>query len=80
MVGSSVTSNGGSDAGRWLAADRGGLWSRATVTDVAPDLSGATTLRLRLPETPQLLAGQYYLVRVAVDASPGGYEQSKSES
>lgn len=80
MVGSSVTSNGGGDAGRWLAADRGGLWSRATVTDVVPDPSGATTLQLRLPETPQLLAGQYYLVRLAVDTSPGAVEQAYSVS
>ncbi len=47
---------------------------------MTPDTVEATTLRLRLPEAPELLPGQYYLVRLAIDARPGAVEQAFSIS
>ena len=63
--------------GRWLAADRMAMWEEVKVTGVERTLSG-TMLRLRLDEVPDLLPGQYYLVRLTVDAPPGVAEQAYS--
>lgn len=62
---------------RWLAADRKSMWEEVKVTAVERARSG-TMLRLRLDELPDLLPGQYYLVRLAVDAPPGVAEQAYS--
>nr|MDA8358851.1 hypothetical protein [Actinomycetota bacterium] len=55
---------------RWLAADRARMWEDAEVVGVERR-AAAALLRLRLVEVPDLLPGQYYLVRLAVDAPPG---------
>jgi ferredoxin-NADP reductase len=68
------------DCDRWLAADRGRLWEPALVVATDPDASQTKTLRLRLPEAPELLPGQYYLVRLAVDSPPVVVEQAYSVS
>jgi ferredoxin-NADP reductase len=52
----------------------------ATVLGARPDGSGAATLRLELPEPEHFAAGQYYLVRMRVDAAPKGVEQAYSVS
>jgi len=62
---------------RWLAADRMAMWDQASVVGVERGASG-TVLRLRLGEVPDVLPGQYYLVRLAVDAPPGIVEQAYS--
>ncbi len=62
---------------RWLAADRAAIWERAEVVDVERRAT-ITRLRLRLGTIPDLRAGQYYLVRVAVDTPPGVVEQAYS--
>jgi glycine betaine catabolism B len=67
------------DQDRWLAADPTHLWERARVVAVHHGGS-ATTLRLRLPTTPELLPGQYYLVRLAIDTVPGSVQQAYSLS
>jgi ferredoxin-NADP reductase len=67
-------------ATRWLVPDPGLLWELAEVVDVIRDTAEATTLRLRLPEAPELLPGQYYLVRLAIDGRPGAVEQAFSIS
>jgi len=56
---------------RWLAPDPGGLWEVADVVGVEPETVESTTLRLTLPEVPELLPGQYYLVRLATRAHAG---------
>jgi ferredoxin-NADP reductase len=63
--------------GRWLAADRTATWEQARVVGVERAASG-TVLRLRLGEVPDVLPGQYYLVRLAVDTPPGVVEQAYS--
>ena len=65
---------------RWLAPDPGGLWEVAEVVGVEPETAEATTLRLALPETPDLLPGQYYLVRLATPAHAGAVQQAFSVS
>lgn len=55
------------------------MWDTAEVVRVHREDAG-TTLRLRLPETPSFLPGQYYLVRLAVPGSPGAVEQAYSVS
>jgi hypothetical protein len=55
---------------RWLAPDLGRLWEVATVLRVRPDGSDAATLRLELPRPAHFAAGQYFLVRMRVDAAP----------
>lgn len=67
-------------AARWLVPDPGRLWELADVVDVTSDTLEATTLRLQLPEAPEFLPGQYYLVRLAIDARPGAVEQAFSVS
>ena len=62
---------------RWLAADRARMWEEAEVVGVERR-AAAALLRLRLVEVPDLLPGQYYLVRLAVDAPPGVVEQAYS--
>jgi ferredoxin-NADP reductase len=66
-----------STADRWLPADRMAMWEEAKVAGVERAPSG-TVLRLRLDEVPDVLPGQYYLVRVAVDEPPGAVEQAYS--
>ncbi|SRR5665213_142644 len=65
---------------RWLAPDLGRLWEVATVLGVRLDGSDAATLRLELPRPAHFAAGQYYLVRMRVDATPKGVEQAYSVS
>ena len=65
---------------RWLAPDLGQLWEVATVLRVRLDGSDAATLRLELPRPAHFAAGQYYLVRMRVDAAPKGVEQAYSVS
>jgi ferredoxin-NADP reductase len=65
---------------RWLAPDPGGLWLVATVVGVRVECRDATTLLLELPEPVDFVAGQYFLVRVRVDAAPGVVEQAYSVS
>ncbi len=62
---------------RCLTADRTALWEQAKVTNVKRTLSG-TVLRLDLNKVSNALPGQYYLVRLAVDAAPGVVEQAYS--
>lgn len=62
---------------RWLAADRSAMWEQARVVGVARG-SAATLLRLRLGAVAHVQPGQYYLVRLAVDAPPGVVEQAYS--
>lgn len=62
---------------RWLAADRRAMWEQAQVIGVERRTAG-TVLRLRLDEVPEVLPGQYYLVRLAVEAPPGVVEQAYS--
>jgi len=62
---------------RWLAADRMAMWDQARVVGVGRGTSG-TVLRLRLGDVPDVLPGQYYLVRLAVDVPPGVVEQAYS--
>ena len=67
----------GTASERWLAVDRARMWEEAEVVGV--DRSApATRLRLRLAEAPEVLAGQYYLIRLAVEAPPGVVEQAYS--
>ena len=74
----SLRALGSSLAGdRWLAADRMAIWEQALVVGVARGAAG-TVLRLRLDEVPDVLPGQYYLVRLAVDVPPGVAEQAYS--
>ena len=73
---SSVLSSGTASE-RWLAVDRARMWEKAEIVGV-DRRPAATRLRLRLAEAPEVLAGQYYLVRMAVDASPGVVEQAYS--
>jgi ferredoxin-NADP reductase len=65
---------------RWLAPDPGGVWLVATVVGVRAECRDATTLLLELPEPVDFVAGQYFLVRVRVDAAPGVVEQAYSVS
>ena len=65
---------------RFLAPDRGQFWDEARVTAIALESTSATTLRLALPEVPELQAGQYYLVRLATPSPPGAVEQAYSVS
>ena len=67
----------GTASERWLAADRARMWEEAEVVGVERS-TAATRLRLRLAEAPEVLAGQYYLVRLAVGAPPGVVEQAYS--
>ena len=67
-------------AQRWLAPDLGRLWMVATVLGVHRNGSDAATLRLELPEPAYFAAGQYYLVRMRVEAAPKGVEQAYSVS
>jgi len=67
-------------ARRFLAPDRGHLWDEAHVTAIVPESTSATTLRLALPEVPQLQAGQYYLLRLATPSPPATVEQAYSIS
>jgi ferredoxin-NADP reductase len=62
---------------RWLAMDRATRWEEAEVTGVDRN-GGGTRLRLRLDQVPQVLPGQYYLVRLAVSTPPGVVEQAYS--
>ncbi len=62
---------------RWIAADRRAMWDQARVAEVERGASG-TLLRLRLVVVPDVLPGQYYLVRLAVDVPPGVVEQAYS--
>jgi ferredoxin-NADP reductase len=62
---------------RWLAVDRARMWEEAEVVGVERTASG-TLLPLRLAEAPDVLPGQYYLVRPAVGAPPGVVEQAYS--
>ena len=71
---------GAVDPQRWLAADRASYWEQAQVRTVVRDSSHATTLRLELAEMPELLPGQYYLVRLVMARSPGVVEQAYSVS
>lgn len=71
VLGSGLTSD------RWLAADRLAMWEQARVVGVERGDSG-TVLRLRLGEVPDVLPGQYYLVRLAVEAPPRVVEQAYS--
>ncbi len=64
-------------ADRWLAADRMAMWEQVQVVGVERGATG-TVLDLRLDEVPEVLPGQYYLVRLAVDAPPGVVEQAYS--
>ena len=73
---SSVLSSGTASE-RWLAADRARMWEEAEVVGVERR-PAATRLRLRLAEAPEVLAGQYYLFRMAVEAPPGVVEQAYS--
>lgn len=68
------------DAERWLAADRTNSWELAQVIAIAPDTSDSVTLRLRLPEPTEIEAGQYYLIRVALDSPSGSVQQAYSLS
>jgi ferredoxin-NADP reductase len=52
----------------------------ATVVGVRVECRDATTLLLELPEPVDFVAGQYFLVRVRVDAAPGVVEQAYSVS
>jgi ferredoxin-NADP reductase len=72
-------SGAGLDHDRWLVAEQKGQWDLARVVAVHPDVS-ATTLRLRLAETPELLSGQYYLIRLAIEVPPGTLQQAYSLS
>lgn len=63
-----------------MADDRPGVWELARVRAVVPDSERATTLRLELPEAPNLLPGQYYLVRLAIESPPGAVQQAYSVS
>lgn len=65
---------------RFLAPDRGRSWDEARVTAIAPESTSGTTLRLALPEVPELQAGQYYLLRLATPSPPGVVEQAYSVS
>jgi len=65
---------------RWLTPDPGRLWLVATVVEVRTECRDATTLLLELPEPVDFVAGQYFLVRVRVDAAPGVVEQAYSVS
>jgi ferredoxin-NADP reductase len=67
-------------AQRWLAPDPGRLWLVATVIGVRTECRDATTLLLELPEPVDFVAGQYFLVRMRVDAAPGVVEQAYSVS
>jgi len=66
-------------SGRWIVGDGSRLWDTARAIAVERADAG-TTLRLRLPEPPSFLPGQYYLVRVATPAPPGSIQQSYSVS
>ena len=67
----------GTASERWLAVDRARMWEKAEIVGV-DRRAAATRLRLRLAEAPEVLAGQYYLIRLAVDAPPGVVEQAYS--
>ncbi|MGH9046389.1 MAG: FAD-binding oxidoreductase [Acidimicrobiales bacterium] len=67
------------DDHRWLVANRADLWEPARVVAVDREASG-TTLRLRLAQPPDVLAGQYYLVRLVIDRPPGEVQQAYSLS
>lgn len=67
-------------AQRWLAPDHSREWDVATVTQVRPEGADATTLGLELPQPADFVAGQYYLVRLRVNARPGVVEQAYSVS
>ncbi len=66
------------DADRWLAADRDNRWQTARVVDAVHDAADAVILGLELPEPPEAEAGQYYLVRLAIDTAPGAVQQAYS--
>jgi ferredoxin-NADP reductase len=68
-----------SDHDRWVVPGQSSQWERARVIAVSREES-ATTLRLRLAETPNLLPGQYYLVRLAIESGPGAVQQAYSLS
>jgi len=78
LVGSAVPSNV-HDHDRWIAPGESSQWECARVVAVRREES-ATTLRLRLAETPDLLPGQYYLVRLAIESGPGAVQQAYSLS
>jgi ferredoxin-NADP reductase len=63
-----------------LAPDLGRLWMVATVLGIHRNGSDAATLRPVLPEPAHLAAGQYYLVRMRVEAAPNGDERACSVS
>ncbi|MGH9169535.1 MAG: ferredoxin--NADP reductase [Acidimicrobiales bacterium] len=65
------------DQARWLAADQAAMWEVASVVAVGRG-AASTTLRLRLAEPPDVLPGQYYLVRLAIEAPPFVIEQAYS--
>jgi ferredoxin-NADP reductase len=67
------------DPGRWLAPGQATTWELARVVTVQRE-DAATTLQLRLPTAPDLLPGQYYLVRVAIGTRPFAVEQAYSLS
>lgn len=52
----------------------------ADVVAVEPETGEATTLRVALPETPEFLPGQYYLVRLATPTDAGAVQQAFSVS
>lgn len=64
---------------RWLVADQAAEWELARVVSLQR-MEAATTLRLRLSTTPQWTAGQYYLVRSAIDTTPWAVQQAYSLS
>ena len=67
----------GTASERWLAVDRARMWEKAEIVGVERR-AAATLLRLRLAEPPEVLAGQYYLVRMVVEVPPGLVEQAYS--
>lgn len=67
------------DTERWLAPGQATTWELARVV-TAWRQDAATTLRLRLPSAPDVLPGQYYLVRMAIGVPPFAVEQAYSLS
>ena len=59
------------------AAPRIGPWQEAEVLEVRPETPTARTLRLRLTEPTEHLAGQHYLLRLV---APDGYTATRSYS
>ena len=67
------------DPERWLAPGQATTWELARVV-AAQREDAATTLQLRLPTAPDVLPGQYYLVRMAIGTRPFAVEQAYSLS